>query len=183
MNKKGSGLVIGIAVIGVIIVAVLILAFTGYIPLSLTSNGDNGDMDQPLGSDYCGYAVGDIIGMFENLMGKNLNDDVGFTVVNALNMEACGSNSRLPSEIIGEYMTQFSDGWYILSDDTVVRSGYYYRTAIWGNTPILSNSTMIRAVISGNGVTIDAWYSYETMTITSYGTKSGYLASLIWLTS
>jgi len=184
MNNKGSSLIAGIIVVVLIIAGVGILAFMGFIPLSFAGdNSDSGGIDQPIGSDYCGFGVGEIVGMFENIMGKDLNNDVGFTVVNSLSMEACGSNSKLPGEIIGTYMEQFSTGWYILGDDTTVRSGYYYRTVIWGNAPLLSNSSLIRGIISGNGVTIDTWYNYETMTITSYGTKSGYLASLIWLTS
>lgn len=180
---KANALILGIIVIAVIAVAIVLLAYMGYLPLSLASSDNTDGIDQPIGSDYCGYATGEIIGMFENLVGKDLNNDIGFSIVSALNMEACGSNSKLPSEIIGNYMTDFSDGWYILGDDTQVRSGYYYRTVIWGNTPLLSNSTLIRAVVSGNGVTIDTWYNYKTMTIISHGTKSGYLACVLWLTS
>ena len=183
MNRKGSGLVVGIIVVAVIICAFAVAIYMGYIPLSLLSASDTDDIDQPIGSDYCGYGTGEIIGMFENLVGKDLNNDMGFTVVNALGMEACGSNSKLPSEIIGNYISEFSSGWYIISDDTQMRSGYYYRTVIWGNAPLLGNSSLIRAVISGNGVSIGTWYNYETMTITSFGTKTGYLASLVWLSS
>ena len=185
MNEKGSGWIIGAIIIAIIVVAVALLAYFGYLPLGLLGIGssDDSDMSQPIGSDYCGYAVGDIIGMFENLVGKELNNDVGFTVVNALNMMACGSNSNTPDEIIGSYMIEYADGWYVLDDTTTVRSGYYYRSVLWGNAPLLSNSSLIRGLISGGGVTIEAWYGYNTITVTGYGTRSGYIAFALWLTS
>lgn len=184
MNKNGSMLILGIVIIAVIAIVVVIMAYMGYLPLSFATDDDDSDVtDQPIGSDDCGYTTGEIIGMFENLAGKNLNRDVGFSVVNALSMEACGSNSKLPSEIIGVYMTEYTGNWFVLVDDTKVRSGYYYRSVLWGNAPLLSNSTLVRSTISGNGVSIDEWYGYETMTITSYGTKSGYTAFAIWLLS
>lgn len=184
MNQKAISPIYGVLVLVIIIIAVaLAMVYLGVIPLSLTDAGATGDIDQPIGSDYCGYSNGEIIDMYENLMGKDLNNDIGFSVINALNMKACGSDSKLPSEILGNYMTQFSDGWYVLSDDTVARTGFYYRTIIWGNAPMLSNSSMIRAIISGNGVVVKEWYNYNTMTITSYGTKSGYIACVLWLNS
>lgn len=184
MNNKASSLVIGIVIIvAVIICGVVALAYLGYLPLSWSANGDDSDMEQPIGSDYCGYAVGDIIGMYENLMGKNLNNDIGYSVVNALNMEACGTNSKLPSEILNVYRTEYANGWYLLAEDTQARSGYYYTTVVWGNAPMLSNSTLIIGVISGSGVTVQQWYGYNTITITGQGTRSGYLAFALWLTS
>ena len=184
MNKKGSGLVVGIIIIvAIAVVAILAFAYMGYLPFNLVGNGDNGDTDQPLGSEYCEYTTGQIVGMFEDLAGKSLNKDIGFSVVNALNMEACGSNFRLPSEIISVYMAEYSGDWYVLVDDTTVRSGYYYRSVLWGNAPLLSNSTLVRGTISGNGISIGEWYGYSTMTITSYGTRSGYSAFVIWLIS
>jgi len=179
---KANAWIVGIVIVAIIVVAVTIIAYMGYLPLSLTDNGDN-DIDQPIGSDYCDYTTGEIVDMFENLAGKPLNRDIGFSVVNALSMKACGSNSKVPSEIITVYMTEYSGDWYVLIDDTQMRSGYYYRSVVWGNAPLLSNSTLVRGVISGNGVSIDEWYGYETLTITSYGTKSGYTAFVIWLIS
>src|SRR4030042_254264 len=177
MDKKAISLITGVLLLIVIVVAVaLAMIYLGVTPLSLINGEKEGDVSKPIGSDKCDYTDGEIINMFENLVGKDLNNDVGFSVVNALNMRACGSNSKLPGEIIGTYMTEFADGWYVLADDTITRSGYYYRSVVWGNTPSLSNSTLIRAVLSGNGEIIKEWYGYETMSITSHGTKSGYIA-------
>lgn len=183
MNKNGSMAVVGAIIIIVIILGVVFLAYMGYIPLSFGDSDKDGDMGQSLGAEKCDYAVGEIVSMFENLMGKDLNNDIGFTVVNGLNMMACGSNTKLPSEIIGAYISEFSDGWYILGDDTQVKSGFYYRIVVWGNTPSIGNCTLMRGVISGSGVTVKEWYNFNTMTITGYGTRSGYLAFALWLTS
>ena len=187
MNEKGSGLIIGIVIIAVVALIVVAMALMGFLPLSFGgTNGsqDQDDMSEPLGSEYCGYATGDIIGMWENLAGKNLNSDVGYTVVNALSMEACGTNDELPSDIMTEYITAFSTGWYILVDDTNTSgSGYYYRSILWGNEQTLADSTLVRGVISGHGVTIKEYYGYSTITITSFGTRSGYLAFALWLAS
>ena len=184
MNKKASSLIYGMLVLLLVVLAVaMILIYTGVIPLSLTEETKDTEMEEPIGSDYCGFTTGQIIGMFENMMGKSLNKDIGYSVINSVDMKACGSNSKLPDQIIGRYMTEYSQGWYVISDDTQVRSGYYYRTVVWGNTPLLSNSSFIKAVISAHGTNVKAWYNYDTITATSHGTKSGYVAFLIWLTS
>lgn len=180
MDKKATSLMLGIIIVAIIVIAVFIAFYMGYIPLSFADNDE--DMSQPVGSDYCDFTTGQIIGMFENLASKDLNNDIGYTVINGLNMRACGSNSKLPSEIVSKYMSDYTN-WYVLVDDTTMSSGFYYRTVIWGNAPLLSNSTLIRGCMSGNGVTIKEWYNYETLTITAYGTKSGYLSFALWLTS
>lgn len=184
MDNKGSIAIIAVFAIVAIVLLVGYLVYAGYIPLNLTGdNGGAGDVADPVGSDDCSYTTGEIVGMFENLAGKSLNKDIGFSVVNALSMRACGSNSKLPSEIISSYMTEYAGSWYVLVDDTQVKSGFYYRSVLWGNAPLLSNSSLVRGVISGNGVTIGEWYNYETLTITSFGSRSGYSAFVIWLIS
>ena len=175
---------LSIFIVAFIAVIVALMLYFGVFTLSLGATDNDADgMSDPIGSDYCGYSTGDIIGMFKNLMGKDLNNDVGFTVVNALNIEACGSDSRVPSEIIAQYTADLGDDWYIIYDDTTMRTGFYYRSVVWGNTNSIWNATLIKSVISGSGVTVKEWYNYNTVTATGYGTRSGYLGFVAWLQS
>jgi len=186
MNKKASSGIIGIVlIVAMVIVAVVVLAYMGVIPLNisgLTGAQAANDLGDPLGSENCDFATGVIIDMFENMMGKDLNNDVGYTVVHALNMRACGSDSVEATEVVDEYETLWTD-WYLLDRDTDVRNGFYYVACIWGNAPNLGESTLIRGVLSGSGSTIEEWYGYHTITINSEGSRSGYLAFVAWLGS
>jgi len=187
MDKNASMGVIGLVlIVAMVIVAVVVLAYMGVIPLNLGAlTGDNAanDLDDPAGAQNCDFATGVIVDMFENMMGKDLNNDVGYTVVHALNMRACGSDGVEATEVVDEYEIAWADDWYLLDRDTDVRNGFYYVACIWGNAPNLGESTLIRGVLSGSGSTIEEWYGYHTMTINSEGSRSGYLAFVAWLTS
>jgi len=184
LDDKGNiAVIIGIIAVICIVGVVLFLAYMGYIPLLNLSNDDDGGIGDPLGSDYCGYTKGEIVGMFENLAGKNLNRDIGFSAISALNVRACGSNSRQPEEIIDVYRDMYADDWYILLDDDGGGVGYTYNFVVWGNSDNVFNATLFKSVLSGYGVTVNEWYNYNTVTITGYGTRSGYIAFMAWLRS
>jgi len=183
MNQKALGAISGALItIAIIVVIGAVLVYFGVIPLSMfTSGGDGDGMEDPIGSEYCGYTDGQIIDMWENFFTKDLNNDIGLSVIAAMHMKACGTNSKTPDEIISNYKTLYAADWHLLDEDTRSMSGYYYSVALWGDNSSPANSTMILGTLSAHGTTVKTWYDYETITITSSGTRSAYLAFLAWI--
>lgn len=175
---------ITIIIIGIVVIllcAVGVLAYLGYIPLNLDLISDD-DMGSPPGSDYCGFSDGQILDMLETIAGKDLNNEAGLGFIDALNMRACGSDSKLPSEVEQYYRTKNAeDGWYYLGGDSYSGSGWTAISAVWGNNRTAVGSTLARTILSGNGISVKEYYGYNTITITSHGTRVSYLAFVAWL--
>jgi len=169
-----------VAVFAVVIVFLLIFGFISIPGLSL--GGFVNDENAPPGATFCDFTDMQILDMLETVAGKDLDNGVGISFVRSLNMKACGSNDESSSVIKAYYKNLYSD-WYVSDDDTATGAGWTAHRVVWLNDPDPSSATLVRAVLIGEGTTVETTYGYDTITIVSDGPVITYGAFMIWVAS
>lgn len=172
-------IIVGAVAIAIILVIAASLGFVEIPGLDLDGGLDPSDEDAPPGAVYCDFTDMQILDMIETVSGKDLDNAIGVSYVRALNMEACGSNDENALDIAAYYRTLYSD-WYISDDAVASGSGWTAYRIVWLNSPDPS-ATLVRAVMIGEGVTVEMAYGYDTITIVSDGPVITYGAFMIWV--
>ena len=178
-------LVIGAVAIAIMLIIALCMGFVQIPGLTLPGQ-DVGELspddeEAPPGAVYCDFTDMQILDMLETIAGKDLDNAIGVSYVRALNMQACGSDDENALDITAHYRTLYSD-WYISDDAVDSGAGWTAYRVIWLNAPDAS-ATLVRAVLIGEGITVEMAYGYDTITIVSDGPAVTYAAFMIWVAS
>ncbi len=172
---------IGTVAVVVIVAAILLLGIVELPDFNIPGDDDldPDDEEAPPGAAYCDYTDMQILDMIETVTGKDLDNSVGISYVRALNMQACGSNDENALDISAYYKSLYID-WYISDDAVDSGSGWTAYRIVWLNAPDAS-ATLAKAVMIGEGVTVETTYGYDTITIISDGPVLTYGAFIIWV--
>lgn len=170
-------------IIGIVAVLALLVVGAavalGYLEIPGLNIGlQPGDENAPPNAVYCDYTDMQILDMIETIAGKDLDNGVGITFVRGLNMQACGSDDVISTEVITYYQNLYED-WYLTLDNRTGGAGWSARNVLWTNSP--TGATLARSVMVGTGVTVKQAYGYDAITITADGPVITYNALMLWI--
>ena len=172
-----------VAIIAVVAIFAMALAFNA-IPgidigngiLNSGSSSGQDDMDNaPLGTTEI-YTDTDIFYAMQQLKGSSLDYATCTGYVDALHMEMYGIDDKQYTEVVADYMSEYSD-WAFQGNTPVHQPGWNGAIVAW------TQGLSAKSIIVGSGNTISVAYGHDTLIILANGPISIHQSFIIWITS
>jgi hypothetical protein len=122
-------------------------------------------------SEHLTLSDREILQALEYLTGKNLPEGTTMPYIDSLHMQAYGVNDISAYDLLQIYDQKNSDDGYTSATSSVdVHPGYTSYSEVW------YQGINGRAVSTADGASINSFYGYDTMCLTSYGPLTEYQA-------